>query len=114
MSDIFALQLALPLRPFPPSSRYAGLEIAKLGSDGESVVYVRRRFVPQPEVFSVAGEHRVVRGERLDHIAARFFGDPELFWRLCDANRALRPEALTETGGQLLLITLPEGVQGAP
>jgi len=55
-----------------------------------------------------------VRGERLDHIAAHYFGDPELFWRICDANRAMRPEELTETEGRRLLITLPEGVQGTP
>ena len=59
---------------------------------------------------SIIGEHVVTQGERLDHIAARYFGDPELFWRLCDANRAMRPEELTETIGRRLGITLPEGV----
>lgn len=113
MSDVLALQLALPLTPFPPSSRYANIELARIDIGGEAVVYVRRRFVPQPEVFSSLGEHTVVRGERLDHIAAHYFGDPELFWRLCDANRALRPEELTENEGRRLVITLPEGVQGA-
>jgi hypothetical protein len=114
MSDVIALQLALPLAPFAPSSRYAGLELAKrIDIAGETVVYVRRRFVPQPERFSPIGEHTVVSGERLDNIAALYFGDPELFWRICDANRAMRPEELTETAGRRLLITLPEGVQGA-
>jgi len=114
MSDVLALQLALPLAPFPPSSRYAGIELARIEVNGEAVIYVRRRFCPQPEQFSVLGEHTVVRGERLDHIAARYFGDPELFWRICDANRAMRPEELTESEGRRLFITLPEGVQGAP
>ena len=114
MSDVLALQLALPLTPFPPTSRYANLELARIEVNGEAVIYVRRRFVPQPEQFAAIGEHTVVRGERLDHIAAHYFGDPELFWRICDANRALRPEELTETEGRRLVITLPEGVQGTP
>jgi hypothetical protein len=114
MSDVIALQLALPLAPFAPSSRYAGIEIATMvDASGQMVVYVRRRFVPQPEQFSSIGEHMVASGERLDNIAALYFGDPELFWRICDANRALRPEELTETAGRRLLITLPQGVQGA-
>jgi nucleoid-associated protein YgaU len=114
MSDVLALQLTLPLTPFSPSSRYAGLELARIDAGGEVVIYVRRRFVPQPEQFSIIGEHVVVTGERLDQIAARYFGDPELFWRIADANRALRAEELTETPGRRLLITLPEGVQGVP
>lgn len=113
MSDIFALQRALPLSPFSPSSRYSGLELAKIEYGGETIVYVRRRFVPQPEVFTVIGEHSVVQSERLDQIAAQAIGDPEFFWRICDANRAMRPEELTEIIGRRLLITLPEGVQGA-
>lgn len=113
MSDIFALQLALPLTVFAPSSRYSGLELAKIDYGGETIVYVRRRFLPQPEVFAVIGVHVVVQGERLDQIAAAAIGDPELSWRICDANRAMRPEELTETIGRRLVITLPEGVQGA-
>ena len=114
MTDILALQLTLPLSPFGPSSRYARVEIAAIDAGGEPVAYLRRRFVPQPERFAVVGEHTVMRGERLDHLAAHYFGDPELFWRICDANRALRPEELTETAGRRLAITLPDGVQGAP
>ena len=45
--------------------------------------------------------------------AAQTIGDPELFWRICDANRAMRPEDLTDVPGRRLVITLPEGVQGA-
>jgi hypothetical protein len=112
MSDILALQLALPPSTFAPSSRYYGLEIARIEIDGQTYAYVRRRFCPQPERFAVIGEHSVSSHERLDHIAAHYLGDPELFWRICDANRALRPEELTETIGRRLVITLPEGVPG--
>jgi hypothetical protein len=112
MSDVLAMQFALPISPFGPTSRYAGLEIARIDVDRETYAYVRRRFVPLPERLSVIGEHTVTQGERLDHIAARYIGDPELFWRICDGNRALRPEELTETAGRTLLITLPLGVSG--
>lgn len=114
MSDILELQQALPITVFAPTSRYAALPLAKVEIDGEVHLYVRRRFLPQPESLSILGEHQVVHGERLDHIAARYFGDPELFWRVCDANRTLRPEELTETPGRRLAITLPEGVPGLP
>ena len=43
--------------------------------------------------------------------SARYLGDPELFWRLCDANVAMRPAELTETIGRRLHITLPEGMR---
>ena len=112
MSDVFALQQALPLAPFAPASRYAGLEIAQITIDGVVHSYVRRRFVPQPERLTIIAEHVVVSGQRLDHIAASYLGDPELFWRICDVNRAMRPEALTETVGRTLAIGLPEGVSG--
>lgn len=114
MSDILALQLAMPPVIFPPPSRYNGLPTASIVVDGETITYVRRRFCPQPESLAVIGEHAVVQHERLDHIAARYLGDPVLFWRLCDANRALRPEELTETIGRRLVITLPEGMPGMP
>jgi hypothetical protein len=45
-------------------------------------------------------------------LAGQYLGDPALFWRLCDANRAMRPEELTETVGRQLRITLPQGVTG--
>jgi hypothetical protein len=113
MTDILALQRALPIIHFPPSSRYSSVGTAIINdSDGEPVVYLQRRVAPQPEVFAVIGEHVVTQGERLDLIAARSLGDPELFWRICDANRALNPFALTEVIGRRLLITMPEGVPG--
>lgn len=117
MNDPFQSFLqAVPLSAtlFSPSSRYNGIETAKLfTAEGEEIIYLRRRFVPQPERFATLREHLVTEGDRLDNIAAQHLGDPELFWRLCDANRALRPEELTEEIGRRLRITLPEGLQGA-
>jgi hypothetical protein len=55
----------------------------------------------------------VTQGERLDNITARYLDDPQQFWRICDANRAMRPGDLTAGIGRRLRITLPEGVPGA-
>jgi hypothetical protein len=100
---------------FPPTSRYAQIETTTLElEDGTLIRYLRRRFVPPPERFTLLQEHEVTEGDRLDNITARYLGDPEQFWRICDANAAMRPDELTETIGRRLRITLPDGVPGMP
>ena len=49
--------------------------------------------------------HQVVAGERLDHLAARYYDDPLKFHLICDANGALFPEDL-EIPGKVLKIPL--------
>jgi hypothetical protein len=99
---------------FPPTSRYYGIETATLKTiDGRTVVYLRRRFLPAQDRFALLLEHVVSDDERLDNIAAKYMDDPEAFWRIADANSAMRPEELTETIGRRLRITLPEGIPGA-
>jgi len=99
---------------FPPASRYHGIETATLETaDCKTIIYVRRRFCPPPERFALLQEHVVTQGERLDNITAHYLGDPEQFWRICDANRAQMPEELEEIGRRLR-ITLPEGIPGLP
>ena len=100
---------------FPPTSRYHGLDtLTRVAPDGTVQVYLKRRFVPPAERFATLQLHPVVAGDRLDKLAATYFGDAEQFWRLCDANQAVRPNELTDTVGRWLRITLPEGVPGAP
>lgn len=100
---------------FPPSSRYALTPVATFTrADGTPVSYLTRRFVPPPENFALLQWHVVVQGERLDNITAKHLGDPEQFWRLCDANRALHPDELTARIGRRLRITLPDGIPGVP
>jgi len=96
---------------FPLNSRYRSIDTASLQTASGPIVYVRRRFVPSPDQLTPIQEHTVKQGERLDNLAAQFLGDPELFWRLCDANGAMRPEEL-ETAGITLRIALPEGLPG--
>jgi len=102
-----------PNPAFGPTSRYHLVDTATwAAADGRSIVYLRRRFVPPPERFALATEYVVGAGDRLDNIAASQLGDPEQFWRICDANVALRPDELTEELGRRLRITLPEGIPG--
>ena len=100
--------------PFDVTSRYYPIEIAEYQRpDGTAVRYVRRRFIAQPSRFETLTEHTVVQGDRIDNIAANYLGDPEQYWRICDANAVIHPEELTEAPGQRIRITLPEGIPGA-
>ena len=98
---------------FAPTSRYANLPVAQLvvlDPDGRprAIRYVARRFVPQDTGTAALVVHRVVQGERLDNVTARYLGDPTQFWRICDVNGALRPEELVEVPGRELTIALPD------
>ncbi len=101
-----------PTSAFAPGSRYSGIDTATLETAaGTTVIYLRRRFVPPPSD-EASQEHLVAQDERLDRISARYLGDPLLFWRICDANAAMRPDALTETIGRRLRIPQPAGIAG--
>ena len=95
---------------FEPTSRYYGIETVKMtvgGDEGPRVIsYKRRRIIPSGETMITLGEHTVTQGDRLDNLAARYVGDPEQFWRICDANDVLRPEELTEEIGWTIKIGL--------
>lgn len=100
---------------FPANSRYYNSDTATLETtDGETVVYLKRRFIPPADRFSLLQEHVVAQGDRLDNITARYYNDATQYWRICDANNAMRPEELTEEIGRRLRITLPEGIPGMP
>lgn len=99
---------------FPANSRYQNVDTTKLVlPDGSEIVYLQRRFLPSLDSFSSLQQYRVTQGDRLDNIAAQFVGDPEQFWRICDANGAMRPDELTEVVGRVLQIALPSGIPGA-
>ncbi len=96
---------------FPPTSRYYAIAVATLTrEDGSVVPYLTRRLLPPVEGFTILREHRVVEGERPDHVAARELGDPEAFWRLCDANGVMHPDELTAEVDAIVRVALPDGV----
>jgi nucleoid-associated protein YgaU len=99
--------------PFPTDSRYHGIPTARfLAPSGRAIRYVGRRFTPPGADQAAVAEHVVARGDRHDSIAARYLGNPETFWRICDANDAVRPSDLVATPGRRLRIALPPGVPG--
>ena len=104
---------ALKTTNFPPASRYHGIDTATMKTvDEKVIIYLRRRFVPPPDRFTLLHEHTVVQGDRPDNLASHYLGDPEQFWRLCDANNVMHPDELSATIGRRIRITLPEGIPG--
>jgi nucleoid-associated protein YgaU len=101
---------------FPADSRYyRSATLQYTGADGGTVTYLARRFVPQPGApnFATVAQHTVKRDDRLDLLAAKYLGDPLIFWLICDANGAIRPNDLLRNPGRVLNITTPQGVPGA-
>lgn len=94
---------------FQPTSRYYELEtVTFTTTDGRSIAYKRRRFLPPAEADAVIAEHTVTDSDRLDNITARYLGDPEQFWRLCDANSVMHPQELTAEIGRKIRIAMPQ------
>jgi hypothetical protein len=107
----------IPPVTFPTDSRYYGTSTVQYtAADGSVITYLARRLVPQPGApnFATIAQHTVKKGDRLDLIAAKYLGDPLIFWLICDANGAIAPDDLLETLGSVLNITTPQGVPGAP
>ncbi len=97
---------------FPRTSRYYNIEIVKyVASDQREIVYLRRRFLPRTVAGSIIAEHNVEEGDRLDNVTAKYLGDPEQFWQVCDVNDAMRPDELTEEIGRRLKVAMPTGGQ---
>ncbi|MFP3556884.1 LysM domain-containing protein [Paraburkholderia sp. SIMBA_049] len=105
----------VPPVTFPTDSRYHGCKVQQFTApDGQTIAYLARRIVPQPGApnYATVNQHTVHQGDRLDLIAARYLGDPLMFWLICDANGAMRPHDLVATPGRVLAITTPQGVPG--
>ena len=80
------------------------------GPDDPGVPYVSRRFIPQRRDIAIAAEVVVTSGDRPDLLAARAFGDAELYWRIADANAVIDPFELSDTPGARVRIPRPSGL----
>ncbi|MCL2643477.1 MAG: hypothetical protein FWD52_08235 [Candidatus Bathyarchaeota archaeon] len=90
---------------FDSDSRYAQVEDAVLTTDrGLVVKYKRRRFLPDGAKMVLLQEVTVAAGDRLDLVAGRVLGEPEQFWRICDANNAMYPFDLINKTNTVLRI----------
>jgi len=97
--------------PTNPSSRYysAGVEQLTL-PNGNVVSYLSRRIIPPMSIYTRTQNYNVIAGDRTDILAARFLGDPILFWMLADANGVEDSNDLTATSGRVILIPLVSGI----
>ena len=67
-------------------------------ADGRRVTALKIRFIPPtPAGFF----HTFTADERLDLLAFEFYGNPEKFWLIADANTEMDPETLLQPGRQL-------------
>lgn len=77
---------------FFPGSRYEKVGTLQITlPDGTQVTVTR---IPAPRTNPLLGYHPRTQGQRLDLIASHYLADATTFWRLCDANNALSPDAL--------------------
>ena len=81
-------------------SRYSAVDIVEVtGPDGRvSRTLALRTVAPAASAL----EHTVADGERLDNLAAGFYGDATRYWLILDANPdTLNPFELLETGASI-------------
>lgn len=94
---------------FEVTSRYYLLEsVTYVGAEGRHISFKRRRFLPDGKQMPILVEVEIKQGDRLDLITARTLGDPEQYWRVCDANNTNNPQELTEETGRAVRIPIPQ------
>jgi len=95
---------------FESTSRYSNIEDTSIKTDdGRILVYKKRRFLPNGSEMPLLQEIMIATGDRIDTISSRILGDPEQFWRICDANNTMHPLELTGESGRFIRITRPWG-----
>jgi hypothetical protein len=74
---------------------------------GRQIAYAERRLLPRASDLTPVARIPVADGDRLDQLAARAIGDPLAYWRICDANEAMRPDDLLRPAALLLIAEQP-------
>ena len=112
-ADALAALLAAPPEAqtrYPPNSRYFGLPArSRTLADGRTATYLVPRILPDPAAMTLLTTHVVRPLDRTDTLAAQYFADPLVNWRIADANGRGIPEELTATPGRRLRIAIAEG-----
>ena len=90
---------------FPANSRYAPMAVYTVTRKDGTAVRVLRS--PLPGAPLVLGYHRRLATQRLNSIASHYLSDATAFWRLCDANNTMVPDAL----GAADLVGVPRGAR---
>lgn len=84
-------------------SRYAGLAgsvYTITGADGRQEPVLPIRFLPPTPA---ALRHVVQSGDRLDLLAAQYYGAADRFWLIADANDQVDPDTLLTPGRTVLV-----------
>jgi hypothetical protein len=98
---------------FGPNSRYRDVPLrTRKRPDGTDASFVGRRIVPGLERYSALDRVAADGQTRIDVVSTGAFGDPLLYWRICDANGEAEPANATRTAGRLLLIPMPLEISG--
>lgn len=81
---------------FDPKSRYVKHAQVTTATDrrGREVACVTPALAPPQREL---GRHRLRQGQRLDHLANHYLGDPAGFWRVAEMNDAMTAEAALDT-----------------
>jgi hypothetical protein len=92
----------------PFNSRYRGIEQrVAVSPAGEETVFLGRRIIPDRARYVPLDRHRTLEGDRIDQVAAGAYGDPLLYWRICDANGDDDTLAACLPVGRLLIVPQP-------
>jgi nucleoid-associated protein YgaU len=70
------------------------------GAQGRPITALKIRFIPPTPAGFL---YSYTTDQRLDLLAYQYYGNPEKFWRIADANNEMDPEDLLEPGRQLLI-----------
>jgi len=94
---------------FDHTSRYYHCKTATFETaDGTEIAFIRRRFLPKGDGMPLLTEISIADGDRLDLITARTLGDPQQYWRICDANNTMNPADLTSEIGRTVRVPVPQ------
>jgi hypothetical protein len=91
---------------FDSDSRYSQLTpLTVPGPAGTPVQIAPIRLIPGTTPVIA---RRIKLGDRPDLLAYEFYKEPQLFWRIADANEVMRPSELIATPGSLIGIPTKE------
>jgi len=91
---------------FDLDSRYSKLTpLTVPGPNGTPVQIVPIRFIAAANPVIA---RRIRQGDRPDLLAYEFYKEPQLFWRIADANEVMRPSEMVSNLGGLIGIPTKE------
>lgn len=88
------------------SRYYNSTQLTYVDSNGKTIVYKQRRFLPLATNQTLLAKVTVAAGDRLDLIANRVLNNSLLFWQVADSNNAMNPFDLVQPGNVLQILSI--------